>query len=264
MKVKEKSEKVGFKLNIQETKIMISGPITSWWTDGETMGTMREFIFLDSKITADGDFSHEIKRCLLLGRKVMTNPRQHVKKQRHSLPTKVCLVKAMVFPLVMCGCESWTIRKGEHWRIDGFELWCWKRLLRSLGLQGDPTSQSSRKWVLNIHRKDWCWSWSSILWSPAAKSQLIGKDPDAWEGLGQKEKGATEDEMVGWHYWVNGHEFEQAQGVSDGQGSLACCSPWGRKELDLTEWLNWTEPLINSLKLENLKLFLLSLYKSLT
>ena len=113
MNVKEESEKVGLKLNIQKTKIMVSGPITSWQIDGETVETVSDFILGCSKITADGDFSHEIKRCLLLGRKVMTNPRQHVKKQRHSLPTKVCLVKAMVFPVGMYGCESWTIKKAE-------------------------------------------------------------------------------------------------------------------------------------------------------
>ena len=113
MKVKEESEKVGLKLNIQKTKIMASGPTTSCQIDGETVETVANFIFLGSKVTADGDCSHEIKRCLLLGRKVMTNPRQHVKKQRHSLPTKVCLVKAMVFPVGMYGCESWTIKKAE-------------------------------------------------------------------------------------------------------------------------------------------------------
>ena len=129
MKVKEESEKVGLKLNIQKTKIMASGPITSWEIDGETMETVSDFIFLGSKITADGDCSHEIKRCLLLGRKVMTNLDRILKSRDITLPTKVRLVKAMVFPVVIYGCESWTIKKAEHRRIDAFELWCWRRLL---------------------------------------------------------------------------------------------------------------------------------------
>ena len=127
MKVKEESEKLGLKLNIQKTKIMTSGPITSWQIDGETVA---DFIFLGSKITADGDCSHEIKRCLLLGRKAMTNLDSILKSSDITLPTKVCLVKATVFPVVMDACESWTIKKAENQRIDAFELWCWRRLLR--------------------------------------------------------------------------------------------------------------------------------------
>ena len=130
MKVKEESEKLGLKLNIQKTKIMVSSPITSWQIDGETMETMRDFIFLGSKITADGDCSHEIKRHLLLGRKVMTNLDSIVKSRDITLPTKVLLVKAMVFPGVMYECESWTVKKSEVQTIDAFELWCWRRLLR--------------------------------------------------------------------------------------------------------------------------------------
>ena len=130
MKVKEESEKVGLKLNIQKTKIMASGPITSWEIDGETVETVSDFIFLGSKITADGDCSHEIKRRLLLGRKVMTNLDSIFKSRDITLPTKVRLVKAMVFPVVMYGCESWTVKKAERRRIDAFELWCWRRLLR--------------------------------------------------------------------------------------------------------------------------------------
>ena len=130
MKVKEDSEKVGLKLNIQKTKIMASGPITSWEIDGETVGKVSDFIVLGSKITADGDCSHEIKRRLLLGRKVMTNVDSILKSRDITLPTKVHLVKAMVFPVVMYGCESWTIKKAECRRIDAFELWCWRRLLR--------------------------------------------------------------------------------------------------------------------------------------
>ena len=127
MKVKQESEKVGLKLNIQKTKIMASGPITSWEIDGETVDTVSDFILGGSKITADGDCSHEIKRCLFLGRKVMTNPDSILKSRSITLPTKVRLVNAMVFPVLMYGCDSWTVKKAEHQRIDGFELWCWKR-----------------------------------------------------------------------------------------------------------------------------------------
>ena len=130
MKEKEESEKVGLKLSIQKTKIMASSPITSWQIDGETMGTVRDFILGGSKITADGDCSHEIKRHLLLERKVMTNLDSIFKSRDITLLTKVRLVKAMVFPVVMYGCESWTIKKAERQRIDAFELWCWRRLLR--------------------------------------------------------------------------------------------------------------------------------------
>ena len=130
IKLKEESEKVGLKLNIQKTKIMASGPITSWQIDGETVETVSDFIFLGSKITADGDCSHEIKRRLLLGRKVMTNLDSIFKSRDITLPTKVCLVKAMVFPVVMYGCESWIVKKAECRRIHAFELRCWRRLLR--------------------------------------------------------------------------------------------------------------------------------------
>ena len=130
MKVKEESEKVGLKLNIQKTKIMASGPITSWEIDGETVERVADFIFLGSKISADGDLSHEIKRCLLLGRKIMTNLDSIFKSRDITFSTKVHLVKAIVFPVVMYGCESWTIKKAERRRIDAFELWYWRRLLR--------------------------------------------------------------------------------------------------------------------------------------
>ena len=130
MKVKEESEKVDLKLSIQKTKIMASSPITSWQIDGERMETMRDFILQGSKIIVDGDYSHEIKRCLLLGRKAMANLDSILKSRNITLPTNVHLVKAMVFPIVMYGCESWTIKKAEGRRIDTFELWCWRRLLR--------------------------------------------------------------------------------------------------------------------------------------
>ena len=129
MKMKEESEKVGLKLNIQKTKIMASGPITSWEINGKTVETVAAFIFLGSKITADGDCSHEIKRRWLLGRKIVTNIDSTLQSKTITLSTKFRVVKAMVFPVVMYGCESWTTKKAEHWRTDAFELWCWKRLL---------------------------------------------------------------------------------------------------------------------------------------
>ena len=132
MKMKEESENAGLKLNIQKVKIMGSGPITSWQIDGETIETVRDFIFLGSKITADGDCSHEIKKCLLLGRKAMTKLDSILKSREITLPTNVHLVKSMVLPVLMYGCESWTIKKPECRRIDAFELWCWRRLLRVL------------------------------------------------------------------------------------------------------------------------------------
>ena len=140
--MKEESEKAGLKLSIQKTKIMASGPITSWQIDGETMETVRDFLFLGSKIIADGDCSHEIKRPLILGRKAMTNLNSIWKSRDIPLLTKLCLVKAMVFPVVMCGCKSWTIKKAEHQRTDAFELGVGEDPWESLGLQGDQISQS--------------------------------------------------------------------------------------------------------------------------
>ena len=153
MKVKVESEKVGLKLNIQKTKIMASSPITSWQIDGETVETVADFIFGGSKITADGDCSHEIKRRLLLGRKVMTNLDSIFKSRDITLSTKVRLVKAMVFPVVMYGCESWTVKKAERRRIDAFELWYWRRLLR-VPWSARRSNQLILKAVLNIHWKD--------------------------------------------------------------------------------------------------------------
>ena len=144
MKVKEESEKVGLKLNIQKTKIMASSPISSWEIDGETVETVADFIFLDSKVTADGDCCHEIKRCLLLGRKAITNLNSILKSRDITLPTKFRLVKAMVFPVVMYGCESWTVKKAEHRRTDAFELWFWRRLL-TVPCTARRSNQSIRK-----------------------------------------------------------------------------------------------------------------------
>ena len=235
MKVKEESEKVGLKCNILKTKIMAANPITSWQIDRETMETVTNFIFLGSKVTPDGDFSHEIKRCLLLGRKAMINLDSILKSRDITLTTKVHLVRAMVFPVVMYVCESWTIKKAECRKIDALELSCWRRLLRVLELQVHPKGNQS--WIF-IGRTD-VEAETPILWPPDAKNWLIRKDPDAGEDWRREEKGTTEDEMVGWHHWLK--EFEQAPTVGDGQRSLACCSLWGHKASDLTERLNWTE-----------------------
>ena len=150
IKVKEESEKSGLKLNIQKMKIMASGPLTSWQIDGETVETVRGFIFSGFRITADGDCSHEIKRCLFLGRKVMTNLDSILKSRDITLPTKVCLVKAMVFPVVVYGCECWTVKKVKRQRIDTFELWCWRRLLR-IPWAARRSNQSSLKEISNEH-----------------------------------------------------------------------------------------------------------------
>ena len=172
MKVKEEREKVGLKLNIQRTKIMASGPITSWQIDGETVS---DFILGGSKITVDDDCSHEIKRSLLLGRKVMTNLDSIFKSRDITLPTKVRLVKGMVFPVVMYGCESWTIKKAECWRIDAFELWCWRRFLR--------VPWTARRSVLSIHWKDWYWSWNSNTLATWFEELTHLKKPWCWERL---------------------------------------------------------------------------------
>ena len=183
---------------------------------------------------------NEIKRCLPLGRKVMTNLDSILKSRDITLPTKVRLVKAIVFPVVMYGCESWTVKKAEHRRIDAFELWCWRRLLR-VPWTARRSNQSILKEIsLGVHWKDWCWSWNSNTLAPDAKSWLIWKDCDAGKDWGQEEKGTTEDEMVGWHHWLDGPESKQVLGVGDGQGGLVCCSSWGCKESDMTEQLNWT------------------------
>ena len=207
------------------------------------METVSDFIILGSKITAGVGCSHEIKGCLLLGRKVMTNLDSILQSRDITLPTKVRLVKAMVYPVVMYGCESWTVKKAECWRIDAFELWCWKRLLRV-----PWTARRSNQSILKEILKSWIFFGSTdaeaeaqILWPPDVKNWLIGKDPDAGKDWRQKEKGTTEDEMVGWHHLLDGQEFKQAPGVGDEEGSLKCCSPRGHKELDTTEQLNWTD-----------------------
>ena len=218
---------------------MASGPITSWQIDGETMETVTDFILLVSQITADGDCSHEIKRRLLLGRKAITNLDSILKNRDITLPTKVHLVKAMLFPEVWYSCESWTIKKAECQKIDAFELWCWRRLLRVLWT-ARRSNQSILKDCLYIYCKDWCWSWNSNTLATWCEELTHWKDPVAGKDCRQEEKGMTEDEMVEWYHQLCGHEFEQTPAVGDGQGSLARCSPWGHKELDMTERLNWS------------------------
>ena len=169
--------------------------------------------------------------------------RQHIKKQRHYFFNRDCLFKAMVFPVVMYGCESWTIKKTEHQRTDAFELWCWRRLLRV-----PWTAKTSNQSILK-EISPGCSLVGLILklklqyfgHPKSAKSWLIWKDPIAGKDWGQEEKGTTEDEMIGWHHRLNGHGFGWTPGVGDGQGGLVCCCSWGHKELTMTEWLNWTE-----------------------
>ena len=178
----------------------------------------------------------------MLGRKVLTNLDSILKSRDITLPSKVCLVKAMVFPVVMYGCENWTIEKAERRRIDVFELWCWRRLESPLDCKEiQPVHPKGDQFWVFIGRTD-VEAETPILWPPDAKNWLIGKDPDAGKGWGQEEKGTTEDEIVWWHHGLNGHGFGWTLGVGDGQGGLACCSSSGHKESDMTERLNWTEP----------------------
>ena len=187
---------------------MASSPITSWQIVGEIMEKVKDFIFLGSKITADGDCSHEIKRHLLLGRKVMTNLSSILKSRDITLPTKVRLVKVMVFPVVMYGCESWSIKNVEHWKIDAFELWCWWKLLSPLDSKDiQPVYPKWNQFWIVIERTD-AEAETPILWPPDEKSWLTGKDPDAGKDWRWEEKGTTEAEMVGWHHRLNGREFE--------------------------------------------------------
>ena len=180
---------------------MASGPITSWQTEGEKVEVVTYFLFLGSRITVDGDCSHEIKRCLLFGRKAMTNLDSVLKSRDITLPTKVRLVKAMLFPVVMYGCDSWTIKKAECWRIDAFELWCWRRLLRvpwTLKQIHPAHPKLNQSWLF-IGRTD-AEAETPILWPPDAKDWFIAKDPDAGKDLRQEDRGITENEMVGRHH----------------------------------------------------------------
>ena len=197
MKVKEDSEKVGLKLNIQKTNIMASGPITSWEMDGGTMETVTLY-FLGSKTTADGDWSHEVKRRLVLGRKVMTNLDSILKSRDITLPTKIHLVQAMVFPAIMYGCESWTMKKAEHWRIDAFELWCWRKPLRVPG-----TARKSNRSILKeispeCYWKDRCWSWNSNTLATWCEELTSWKRPWCWDRL----RAGGEGDGKGWDGWM--------------------------------------------------------------
>ena len=226
MKVKEESETVGLKLSIQKTKIMASGPITSWQIDAGTVETVADFIFGGSKITADGDCCHEIKRRLLLGRKVTTNLDSILKSRDVTLSTKVCLDKAMVFPVVMRGCESWTIKKAECRRIDAFELQCWRGLLR-VPWTARRSNQSILKEIspgyslvglmLKLKLQYFChlmqkaYSFEKIL--------MLGK-------IEGRRRGRQRRRMVGWHHRLNGHRFGSTLGVGDGQGGWCALVHW--------------------------------------
>ena len=249
MKVKEESEKAGLKLNIQKTKITVSGPITSWQIDGETMETVRDFIFLNSKITADDDCSHEIKRHLLLGGKAMANLDNILKSRDITLPTKVHLVKAMVSPVVIYGCESWTRNKAECRRIDAFEMWCWRRLLR-VPWTARRSSQSIQKEISPEY------SLEGLMLK--LKFQYFGHLMQRTDSLGKtlmlgkiegKRRRGWDSWMVSptqWTWvWVN-------SGVSDGLGSLAYSSPWGH---NWTTELNWLRH-IKTIGIKIISLFL--------
>ena len=202
------------------------------------MEIVKDFIFLSSKSTADGDCSHEIKRCLLLGRKAMTNLHSILKSRDITLLTKFHQVKATVFPVVMYRYESWIIKKAECWWTDAFELWCWRTPESPLDCKIKGVNpKGNQSWIF-IGRTD-AEAEAPVLWPPDSKNWLTGKDPDAGKDWRQKEKAMTEDEVVGWHHRLSGHESEQTLGVGDGHRGLACCSPWGRKESGTTEQLNW-------------------------
>ena len=225
--MKEESENTGLKVNIKKTKIMVCGPITSWQKDGEIMETVTDFIFLGSKIAVDGDCSHEIKRHLLFERKAMTNlENRGPSSQRYGFSSG----------------HVWM------WELDHKESWLgfWTVVLeKTLESPLDcreiqPVNpKGNQSWRTDAEAE------TPMFWLPDGKNWLIGKDPDAGKDWRQEEKGMTEDEMVQWHHQLDGHEFEQALGVGDGQESLACCSPWDLKESDMTERLNWTDWVFN-------------------
>ena len=206
--------------------------ITSWQINGEKEETATNFIFLGSKITADSECSHEIERHLLLGRKAMTNLDSPL-KSRHHFTNKGVYSQRYGFPVVMYGCNNWTIKKAECQRTDAFELWCWRRLESPMDSKIKPVNaKGNQPWITtgrtNAEAED------LILWLPDVKSRLTGKDPDVGKDWGQEQKGETEDEMVGCHHWLNGHEFGHTLGDTVGQGSLVCCASWGHKESDMT------------------------------
>ena len=229
---------------------MVSGPITPWEIDGETVETVSDFIFLGSKITADDDCSHEIKRCLLLGRNVMTNLDSILKSKNITLPTKVHLVKAMVFPVVMYGCESWPIKKAEHRRIGAFELWYWRRHLRV-----PWTARRFNQPILKEISPECSLGGLMLKLKLQYFGQLMWR-VDSFEKtlMLERLRAGGEGDDRGWDGWmaspIKGHGFGWTQGVGDGQGGLACCGSCGCKELDTTEQLNWlTDWLLWELKI---------------
>ena len=243
MKVNEESEKLDLKLSIQKTKIMASSPITSWQIDGETMETVRDFILGGYKITVDGTCSHEIKRSLLLGRKVMTNLDSLLKSRDIPLPTKG--LSSQNYGFSTSHVWMWELDYKESWVPKNW--WFWTVVLeKTLECPLDckkshPVNpKGNQSWIF-IGRTD-AEANTPILWPPDVKNWLIWKDPDAGKDWRWEEKGTTEDEMVGWHHLLDGHEFEWAPGVGGGQGGLACCRLWGRKELDTTEWTELRPP----------------------
>ena len=209
IKVKEENENVGLKINIQKTKFIASSSITSWQIDWETMETVRDFIFLGSKIIADGDWSHEIKRRLVLQRKVIPNLGSILESRDITVPIKVHLVKAKVFPVAMYRCESWAVKKAEHWRIDALEPWCWRRLLRV-----PWTARRSNQSILKEINPEYSLEGLILKLKLQYFGHLIRRVDSLEKTLmlekkcRQEEQEMTEDEMVGWHHWLNEHEFE--------------------------------------------------------
>ena len=236
MRVKEESEKVGLKLNIHKTKIMASGPITSWQMNGERVETVSDFILGGSKITADGDCSHEIKT-LAPWKKSYDKHRQHIKKQRHYFPSKGPSRQGYSFSSGHV--QMWELDHKEYWAPKNWCFWI-EVLEKTLESPLDckeiqPVHPEGNQSCVFIGRTD-AEAETPVLWSPDAKSWLFWKDPDAGKDGGQEEKGATEDDMIGWHHIHNGYKSEQTPGKNEGQVSLAWCSPWGCKS-DTTEWL---------------------------
>ena len=242
MNVKEESEKVGLKLNIQKTKIMASGPITSWQIDGETMETVTNLIFWAPKSLQVVTEVMKLKKTLALWKKSYDQPRQHIKK-RHYFANKGSSSKSYGFSSSHIWMWESDIHK-ESWALK--KWWFW-----TVVLEKTLESPLDCKEIQPVHPKgNQTWMFigrtdveaeTPILWPPDVKNWLIWKDPNAGKERRQEEKGMTEDEMVGWHHWLDGHEFEHASGAGDGQGSLACCSAWSHKESDTTKRLNWTE-----------------------
>ena len=239
MRVKEESEGAGWKLNIEKTRIMASSTITSWQIKGENEEIETYFLFLGSKITADGECSHELRRWLLLGRKAMKNVDSVLKSRDMTLPTKVPRVKAMVFPVVMYGCESGTIKEGRTPKN-----WCLQTVV--MEKTSESPSDSKRIKLISLKCKQpWIFigrtdaeAEAPVFRSSDVNSWLIGKLPDAGTDWGQKVKTVLQDDMARWHHWCNWHELGWTFGDGEGQGSLEWCSPWDHKKLDTTRWLN--------------------------